>query len=187
MLGGDRSITWAVADHARRRGPLALVQFAARPAITDCAGDGFVTADGVVAQVARRRGVEVVLAVGGSQGDAHREVSATGAVLWSAAFTRAAGPAALARRIGTEGAVHLSLDMSATTRDYARPLPDGAARGLTLAEITEAVRAIGADHRIVAIDLVGLDLQRREAPVSIAVACHLALCAMSAACDRPRS
>jgi agmatinase len=186
LLGGDRSVTWAALDHARRRGPLSLVQLAARPAVEDGAAEGFVTADGVVAQVARLPGVEAALAVGGLQGDAHGEESETGAILWSAAFARAAGPTALARRLGHDRAVHLSIDMSATTRDYARPQPRGAG-GLTLAEIAEAVRAIGADHRIVAIDLVGLDLQRREAPVSIAVACHLVLCAMSAACDRGRS
>lgn len=178
VLGGDRSLTWAAVDHARRRGPLAVVQLAARPAVADSAD--FVTADGVVAQVARLPGVEAALAVGGLDGDP-REASAAGAAVWSAAFTRASGPAALARRLGRDRAIHLSIDLSVATRAYV------GAGGLTVAEIVEAVRAIGADHQIVAIDLVGLDLARREAPVSTAIACYLAIAAMSAACDRSRA
>jgi agmatinase len=53
LLGGDRSATWAAVRHLRGREPLSLVQLAARPAVEDGAAEHFVTADGVLAQVAR--------------------------------------------------------------------------------------------------------------------------------------
>ena len=233
LLGGDRSITWAAVDHMRRLCPLTVVQFAKRPAIAACAVDGFVPAESALRRLSPLEGVGAVFAVAGLEGDPHGEESAAGAVLWSAAFLREAGPSALARRLtllcqNTAGpghywaepsgrphsrpgnplasaprisssptvdtvgpsagrGIYLSIDMSATTRDYVRPRSSSAAAGLTLAEIAETVRAIGAAHRIRAIDIVGLNTRRREAAVSSVVACHLALGAMSAACDGPRS
>lgn len=181
VLGGDRSITFAVADHLRRRGPLSVIQLAGQAAVAGAPAD-FVTADGVAARLAQLAGIDAVVSVGDRDGDPHGEQSAAGVTLWSAAFARTAGPAALASRLGTDRAVYLSIDLGVTARDYAR-----LHGGLALAELAEAVRAIGAAHRIVAIDLVGLDVSRSAAPVAIAAACHLALCAMSAACDRPRS
>jgi agmatinase len=185
LLGGDRSITWATVDHMRRRGPLTVVQLARRPAVDAGAGDAFVAADAVARLLSPLEGVDAVFAIGGLEGDDHGAECAGGATLWSAAYLRQAGAGTLAERLGDDRAIHLSVDMSATTRDYVRPRAAGEA-GLALAEIVEVIRTLGAAHRVVSIDIVGLDTQHPEAAVSSAVACQLALCAMSAACDGAR-
>ena len=58
--------------------------------------------------------------------------------------------------------------------------------GLTLHELKLAIAAIGKTHRIVGIDLVGLDPRSRSPELTAIIGCpHLALAAMSAAYDRP--
>lgn len=80
--------------------------------------------------------------------------------------SRAVSPAAAG-----DLAVYLSIDLAG----LASPNAEG---------LKACIRAIGARHPILAIDLVGIDMQARSANLTGILACHLALTAMHAARDR---
>jgi hypothetical protein len=81
-------------------------------------------------------------------------------------------------------AIHLSIDLSMAAASYMRTGPADGAHALLLDDIKMWITAIGAVHRIIGIDLVGLDMQSQSPSLPAVMACHLALTAMSAAHDR---
>lgn len=194
ILGGDRSVTYAAVAHLHKRRALTVVQFAAVPAIAagvDPNADVSVVA---ASQVGRRllqsQCTEQFACFGGrdeiAEEAAERTAGCEGLIVSSASALRRERPDDVARRLGTDLTLHLSIDLSVTTAEYVR-LHDAAAQGLSLHEIKALIGALGAAHRIASIDIVGLDTQGATSTISAVTACHLALAAMSAAFDRRRS
>ncbi|NOT87890.1 MAG: hypothetical protein HOP03_06895 [Lysobacter sp.] len=191
VLGGDRSITAAVAAHLGAGRPLTVVQFAATPALGEVQDPRSVAADAVGTHVSRLPGIRAFHAFccrfDGATDNADTPANARGSgVVHPAARLRRDPPDAIARALGTALDLHLSIDLG-----LARMAPlasDGASvRDLALHEIDALIRALGAAHRIVGIDLVGLDLRADAPTVSTAIACHLAMTAMDAAYAPHRS
>lgn len=185
VLGGDRSITAAVAAHLSAARPLTVVQFAATAALGEAQDPGTVAADAVGTHVSNLQGIQAFhafcCAFDGATDDADTSAKARGnGVVHPAARLRRDPPDAIARALGTALDLHLSIDIGLAR--IAPPAADGASvRDLALREIDALIRALGAAHRIVGIDLVGLDLRADAPTVSTAIACHLAMTAMSAA------
>lgn len=185
VLGGDRSITAAVAAHLSAARPLTVVQFAATAALGEAQAPGSVAADAVGTHVSNLQGIQAFhafcCAFDGAAGDADTAAKArTNGVVHPAARLRRDPPDAIARALGTALDLHLSIDIGLAR--IAPPATDGVSvRDLALHEIDALIRALGAAHRIVGIDLVGLDLRADAPTVSTAIAGHLAMTAMSAA------
>ena len=175
ILGGDRSVTYAAVDGLRDDRKLTVVQISATPERTDSEGAG--------RHLLRIDKVERVINVGachdgpgGTRGDELLQLSA--------GRLRDSGPEEAVRAWGDELSIHLSIDLSLATAAYMKAAPAGLPAGLTLHELRTLIAAIGNAHRIVGIDLVGLDLRSRSPELSAVIGCHLALAAMSAAYDR---
>lgn len=184
ILGGDRSVTYAAVNCLRRRQPLTVVQFAMEPAIRGGEGERAVTASGLGRSLLQMNGVELFVSLGNSDEASDREQCSERLIVKSASSLRQQYPEDIARLLGVDLAVHLSIDLSVVTAEYARSDATGAPRGLTLHEIKGLIRALGTAHRIVSIDIVGLDMERESFAISAVSACHLVLVAMSAAYDR---
>lgn len=180
LIGGDRSVSHAAVDRLRRRGPLSVVQFAATPPDRVVAEQGPVAADALAARLLHLPGVDAFHCVGPSV--AVSAADGPGLSIVSADELRRAGPDGFARGLGERRSIYLSLDLSVTALGYVRPAAD-TSTGLRLHEIKAAIAALGAAHRIVGIDLVGLDAHAELAEIRAVSACHLALAAMSAAYD----
>lgn len=189
VLGGDRSITAAVAAHRSAARPLTVVQFAATAALGEAQDPHSVAADAVGTHVSNLPGIQAFHAFCCTFDSATADASANArgsAVVHPAARLRRGPPDAVARAVGTALDLHLSIDLGLAR--IAPPTGDGAdVRDLALHEIDALIRALGAAHRIVAIDLVGLDLRADAPTVSTAIACHLAMTAMEAAYAPDRS
>ncbi len=185
VLGGDRSITFAVVERLSRRERLVVVQCAPSLACHDPDADDAVAATAVGLRLARHPRVDAVIAVGDIESQANAAPSLPELHRVSAAALRADPAHDWIERIGRDRAVHLSIDLGLATLEYMRPNSDGLAPGLTLDALRRSILAIGATQRIVSIDLVGLDTRSEEADVASAIACHFALTAMSATLDRP--
>lgn len=185
VLGGDRSVTYASVEGLRDRRPLTVVQFAATPAIAAAENAGVVAADGIGRRLLRIEGVERFISLGAC-GETVNESPCDGLVLRSASDLRQYRSEEVLREWGEDLAIHLSIDLSVATAAYMKPNAAGAPHGLALHEIKALIEALGNAHRIVSIDLVGLDMQSEAPALSAVIACHLALAAMSAAHDRSR-
>lgn len=183
LIGGDRSVSYAAVDRLRRRGPLSVVQFAATPPDRGADAAGPVAADALAARLLHLPGVEGFHCVGGNAAVAG--VARPRLSIVSAGDLRRDGPQEFARGLGERRSIYLSIDLSVTTPGYVRPMAGASTSpGLRLHEIKAAIAALGAAHRIVGIDLVGLDAHAELAEIRAVAACHLALAAMSAAHDR---
>ncbi len=190
VLGGDRSITAALAAHLGGARPLTVVQFAATPALAEVQDPHSVAVDAVGTHAARLPGVQAFhafcCASDVATRDADNSANAQGGIVHPVTRLRRDAPDAIARALGTALDLHLSIDLSLAR--VASPTSDGSAvLDLALHEIDALIRALGATHRIVGIDLVGLDLRADAPAVSTAIACHLAMTAMDAAYVRHRS
>lgn len=183
VLGGDRSVTFAVVDYLRRREPLTVVQFAPKPALAAITRDGFVNDDAVGSALLALEGVQTFVGLGGADAQSDGTIPPR-AVLASASTLRRTGSTAMARQIGEGRALHVSIDLGIASPALMTPDDSGMAAGLMLHELKSQLLALGAAHRIVGIDLVGLDQQSEAASLRAISACHLALTAMSAAHDR---
>ncbi|TGX52430.1 hypothetical protein E5A73_16720 [Sphingomonas gei] len=82
------------------------------------------------------------------------------------------------RAWGDALSIYLSIDPSIAGARWTAP------PGPTLHELKVLIAAIGKVHRIVGIELVGLDMRSRSPELAAITGCHLALAAMSAAHDR---
>ena len=174
-FGGDLSVTAAVIgglDHDRT---MTVVQITPEPEHG--------TAQGAGRRLLQMRGVERVISVGAvddeagtPRGDELRLVSA--------ARLRQYGPEAIVREWGEELSIYLSIDLGIAADAYMKAAAPGLPLGPTLHEIKALIRAIGMAHRIVGIDLAGLDLRSGRPELTVVVGCQLALAAMSAAYDR---
>ncbi|MGH8080114.1 MAG: arginase family protein [Lysobacter sp.] len=183
VLGGDGSVAYPLVERLGRHTALTVVRLnAASPvAARSRAGDA-VAADEVANRLLELRGVDRVCSVGPTAIGA--DCSPDGSTAVSAKTLRRDGAEAFARGLGGPCAIHLSIDLNVTAREYVRPYDDSAEPGLRLHEIKTLIAALGAAHRIVGIDLAGLDVQDELPEIRAISACHLALAAMSAAYGR---
>lgn len=156
ILGGDRSATRAALGGLRGDGKLTAVRITAEPEETG-------------RQLARLDNVERVLSLGAGPDDA-RELGE-------------GNPEETVRAWGESLPIYLSIDLGLATADHMKPAADGRPSGRTLHELKRTIAAIGRFHRIVGIDLVGLDMRSRSPELTAVIGCHLALAAMSAAHD----
>lgn len=186
VLGGDPSVTYATAASLCSRGPLTVVQFAATPAIATVADEGAVFADGFAARVLRIDGVQRMVSLGACCTGPVAGSCPDGVLLRSAADLRSREPGDVLSEWGRDLRVHLSIDLSVATPACMKPDESGIAPGLTLHEIRTWIQSLGAMHRVVGIDIVGLDMQSESAGLSAIIGCQLALVAMSASHDRAR-
>lgn len=157
ILGGDRSVTYAALGGLRHQGKLTLLQITAEPQSSAAAGLG--------QGLSRIDKVERVISLGAdSLGEC--------------------GPEESVRAWGDELSIYLSIDLGTVPQAYMKAETDGLPQGPTLNELKMAIAAAGKLHRIVGIDLVGLDPGSGSPELTAIVGCHLALAAMSAAYDR---
>ncbi|WP_426752830.1 arginase family protein [Myxococcus sp. Y35] len=182
VLGGDSSVTYAVAAALRRRGSLTVVQLSARPVASPSSASEVIGTDEVAARLLQLDGIERFVSVGGPE--APPASPADRAVLYDVPTLRQAGLETLARDWDGTSAVHLSIDLGLTKPEYMRTDEHGSSAGLSLPELRSVISALGRMHRIVGIDLVGLDMRSRYAHLSAAAACDLALTAMEASRQR---
>ncbi|ATB48344.1 arginase family protein [Corallococcus macrosporus] len=176
VLGGDGSVTYAVAAALRRRGPLTVVRLSAELATSPASGAEVIGAEEVAARLLELEGVERFVSLGGLKPP---PASPSGRVtVYDVEALRRAPLDTLACDWG--GDVHLSIDLGLTTPECMRTDEHGVSAGLSQAELRGVISALGQRHRIVGIDLVGLDTRSRLAHLSAAVACDLALTAMEA-------
>jgi agmatinase len=157
ILGGDRSVTCAALGSLAHEGRLGMVQLTADP--------GRAAAEGAGSSLSRLDKVEAVTTL---DGDA----------------LRALGPDGIARSWIDGLPVYLSIDLSIVTEGCMNAARLGRPDGPTVHELKTAIAALGRAHRIVGIDLVGLDRRSDSAELAAVTGCHLALAAMSAAYDR---
>jgi agmatinase len=157
ILGGDRSVTCAALGGLRREGRLTVLQIATQP--------GRAAAEGAGRQLLQMDKVERVISLGA---ETQREHGAEETV----------------RAWGDDLALYLSIDLGMFSEAHMTGGPAGLPPGPTLNELKMSIAAIGKAHRIVGIDLVGLDLGSHSPGLTAIVGCHLALAAMSAAYDR---
>ncbi|MFC6840489.1 arginase family protein [Xanthomonas theicola] len=123
------------------------------------------------------RGVERFIALG-ELGQARGGTDASQGLLRYGAAALGKRPAdAIVGDWGKGLAVYLSVDLSVPMPGYAKPGACRPVHGLALHELKTLIVALGAAHRIVAIDLV----ESGASELKTAMACHLALIAMSAA------
>lgn len=178
VLGGDSSVTYAVAAALRRRRPLTVVQISADPATGPSSASEVIGTDEVAARLLQLDGIERFVSLGGletppaSPGDR--------VVMYDAPTLRRARLETLACDWGGPSAVHLSIDLGVTKPEYMRADEHGCSAGLSQPELRNVISALGRMHQIVGIDLVGLDMRSRYAHLSAAAACDLALTAMDA-------
>lgn len=184
ILGGDRSVTFAVIEYLQIRRPLTVVQFARVPAIGTAGEAGVVIANEVGRRLLQLRGVDKFVSFGGYDEAMDGAQCPEGVIVKDASSLRQCRPDEVVRLLGSDLAVHLSIDLSVLTAECVKLDETRASQGLTLHEIKELIRALGAAHRIASIDIVGLDMEREALGVSTVIACHLVLTAMSAAYDR---
>ncbi|NVJ09430.1 arginase family protein [Myxococcus sp. AM001] len=178
VLGGDSSVTYAVAAALRRRGPLTVVQLSAEPVTAPASASEVFGTDEVAARLLQLEGIERFVSLGApttssaSLGDR--------VMLYDVPTLRRAPLDTLACDWGGKAAVHLSIDLGVTKPEYLRTDEHGASAGLSQSELRSIITALGRRHRLVGIDLVGLDTRSGFAHLSAAVACDLALTAMDA-------
>lgn len=156
ILGGDRSATRATVGGPGREDPVTVVQITADP---DRAAD-----EGAGRRLSRIDKVERVISL-------------------APHALRSGGAEDIVRSWGDGLPIHLSIDLAIVPEVFmaarADPEPEP-----TLAELKAAIAAAGRLHRIVGIDLVGLDFGSSSPGLTAIVGIHLALAAMSAAYDR---
>lgn len=174
ILGGDRSVTRAAVAGLRHERALTVVQITAEPERAAAEGAGH--------HLIRMDEVERVASLGAC-GDGPSGPARDGLLFRGADGLREQGPEAVVRALGDDLPVYLSIDLGIADEAYMKAAT-GRPPGLTLHELKLLIAAIGDAHRIVGIDLVGLDLQSRSPELSAIIGCHLALAAMSAAHDR---
>jgi agmatinase len=163
ILGGDRSATRAALGGLRHDGQLTVVQITAEPERAAAEGAGH--------HLSRMDNVERIVSLGAGHDDP--------------GGLRERGPEAIVRAWGDSLSVYLSIDLGLATAARMKAAADGRPTGLTLHELKLVIAAIGKFHRIVGIDLVGLDMRSRSPELTAIIGCHLALAAMGAAYDRP--
>lgn len=175
ILGGDRSVTRAALGALRRGCKLTLVQISPDPerAATEGAGRHALQVDGV----------ERVVSLGASCDDA-RAAGYDALLNFGAKTLRERGPEAIVRAWGEGLAIYLSIDLGIAAPASMKAGADGLPGGLALHELKALIAAIGKFHRIVGIDLVGLDTRSPSPELTAIIGCHLALAAMSATHDR---
>jgi agmatinase len=155
ILGGDRSVTAAAIPGIPTAEKLTVVQIAANPDLA--------AAEGAGRHLARLAHVDRCISLGGSPGAEVDE---------------------LARNWGEDLPVYLSIDLGTAAEACSKEGAGGFTPGLAVHELKLMIAAIGRNHRILGIDLVGLDLRRPYPELSAVIGCHLALASMSAAHDR---
>lgn len=157
ILGGDRSVTRAALGGLREEGKLTIVQVTADP--------------------------ERAAAEGGGQ--SLSQMDKVGQVVSLGSDTLGeCGSEDEFRAWGERLPIYLSIDLSIVPEAYMKAETAGLPPGPTLHELKLSIAAMGRVHRIVGIDLVGLDLGSRSTELTAITGCHLALAAMSAAYDR---
>jgi agmatinase len=156
LLGGDATITLAAVRQLALVQPLSVVRIAATAADADAAEEAASVED-VGRRLAGLAGVSAVFTVGTPARD---------------------GRSSQAQRIGTQpgGAAYLSIDLAAM--DFGTP-PTGT--GFALEEMLPLISGIGQRHRIVGMDVIGLDMDAHNASLAAIVACHVLLHAMDVA------
>ena len=157
ILGGDRSVTRAALGGLAHDGKPIAVQITAD---RDRAA-----ADGAGRRLSELDSVERVIIIDGNA-------------------MRALEPEETVCAWGDGLSVYLSIDLSIVTEACMPAATSGRLDGPTLHELKMWIAALGRVHRIVGIDLVGLDLRSRSPELAAITGCHLALAAMSAAYDR---
>lgn len=157
ILGGDRSVTAAAVGALRGEDRLTIVQITSEP--------GRATAEGAGERLSQIDRVERVVSL-----DPDR--------------LRESGRDDILSGWGESLAVYLSIDLGIVPEAYMKAATAGLECGPTVDELKTAIAALGRVHRIVGIDLVGLDLRSPSPELTAIVGCHLALAAMSAAHDR---
>lgn len=181
ILGGDRSVTYAVARQLCKAEPLTVIQIAMTPAIARQGLEDTIAADDLGTRLLEVENIRKFVSLGGSDPTTQVADGSQRLALKDAAALRQMSHRELVRELNIETRVHLSIDLSVATVEYARPNAEGNQRGLALHELKELIASLGASYRIVSIDLVGLDMRSEWHPISTITACHLALAAMSAA------
>lgn len=175
VLGGDRLVTRAAVGWLCSRQTLTVVQITCEQEPSAGEGAGL--------EMLRFAGVERVVRLGMLHGirNHSRRVN-----LWecSAATVRDLGPERVANTWGENAAVYLSVNMSVTARDCMKSAGNSPSDRLTFHEIGALIAAIGNIHRIVGLDLVGLDMASELSALKATLGCQLALAGMSAAYDR---
>jgi agmatinase len=175
ILGGDRSVTRAAVGGLRRDGKLTVVQISAEPERA--------AAEGAGRQLSGMDEVERVISLGACRDDP-RGARCDQLLLCSGDTLRERGAEETVTAWGDRLAIYLSIDLSIATEASMKAEPAGLPPGPTLHELKVLIAAIGKVHRIVGIDLVGLDLRSRSPELTAIIGCHLVLAAMSAAYDR---
>jgi agmatinase len=175
ILGGDRSVTRAALGGLQRDRKLTLVQITPDPERA--------AAEGAGRQVLQMDEVERVVSLGAYQDDP-RGPGCDELLSFGAKTLRERGPEEIVRAWGEESSIYLSIDLGIAMQAYMKAGAEGLPPGLTLHELKALIAAIGKFHRIVGIDLVGLDMRSRSPELTAIIGCHLALAAMSAAHDR---
>ncbi len=175
ILGGDRSVTRAAVGGLQCDRKLTLVQITPEPERS--------AAEGAGRQVLQMDEVERVVSLGAYHDDP-RGPGCDELLTFSAETVRERGPQEIVRAWGGGLSIYLSIDLSIATQGYMKAGTAGLTPGLTLQELKALIAAIGKFHRIIGIDLVGLDMRSRWPELTAIIGCHLALAAMSASHDR---
>ncbi len=173
VLGGDRSVTRAVIGALCFDDQLTVVQITRNP---DRAAE-----EGGGRRLLGMTRVERVVSIGAVADDAGERSGDS--MRWTASMLREYGADAIIRSWGERRSIYLSIDLDLATAAYMTAMSGGSPFGATLHELKSLIAAIGHAHRIVSIDLVGLDMQSGSPALSAIVGCQLALAAMSAAHD----
>lgn len=173
VLGGDRSVTRAVIGALCSDDQLTVVQITPDPARA--------AAEGCGCRLLGMKRVERVVSIGAVADDAGERRADS--MRWTASMLRDHGAGAIVRLWGERRSIYLSIDLDLATAAYMTAVSGGSPSGATLHELKSLIATIGHAHRIVGIDLVGLDMQSSSPALSAIVGCQLALAAMSAAHD----
>jgi formiminoglutamase len=181
-LGGDNSITWAV---ARGAGVDGLVTLDAHHDLRDGNSNGSPVQRLIADGLDGRRVVQIGISdFANSPQYAARAVEHGITVITRAEVERHGIPAIMAEALeiaagGPGGRVHVDLDVDVCDRAVVPACPASAPGGLSAWELRQAARVAGADPRVVSVDLTEVDAAA-DAPDGRTVRL-VALCVLEAA------
>lgn len=159
-LGGDNSITYALARGMRASG---LVTLDAHHDVRDGSSNGSPVQRLVADGMDGRRIVQIGIADFANSYDyAHRALDYGITVIHREEVERVGMPAIMKRALAIAGEgqgarVHVDLDVDVCDRAVAPACPASVPGGLTANELRQAARAAGADSRVVSVDLAEVD------------------------------
>jgi agmatinase len=174
ILGGDRSVTAAGVGGLCHDHKLTVVQITANP-LRAAAEMG----EWLVSQKER---VERFISIGSANND-EAQPPGGDVLIHTVSMLRECGPEKIVLGWGKRLSIYLSIDLDIATATNMANVSGALPLGPTLHELKALIAAIGKAHRVIGLDLVGLDLQSASPALSAVIGCHLALAGMSAAHD----